>query len=65
MASFESAAATAIALAVLSGCFVLVRFVARIAFVKHVGPDDCLIMLAWAAAMALAIVTRQGTFPTL
>ncbi len=59
MTSFESAVVSAVALAVLSGCFVLVRFVARLAFVKHVGPDDILIALAWAAAVALAIVTHQ------
>ncbi|KAK5213399.1 hypothetical protein LTR41_000978 [Exophiala xenobiotica] len=59
MISSESAVVSAIALVVLSGCFVLVRFVARLAFVKHVGPDDILIVLAWAAAVALAIVTHQ------
>ncbi|KIX02689.1 uncharacterized protein Z518_08631 [Rhinocladiella mackenziei CBS 650.93] len=59
MSSFGSASATAIALAVLSGCCVLVRFWVRIAFVKHVGPDDYLIALAWAASVAMAIVTRR------
>ncbi|KIW48242.1 uncharacterized protein PV06_00849 [Exophiala oligosperma] len=59
MTSFESAVASAIALGALSGCFVLVRFVARIAFVKHVGPDDGLIVLAWGAAVALAVVAHQ------
>ncbi|KIW20068.1 hypothetical protein PV08_00643 [Exophiala spinifera] len=59
MTSFESAVASAIALGVLSGCFVLVRFVARIAFVKHVGPDDGLIALAWGASVALAVVAHQ------
>lgn len=59
MASFESAAVTAITLVALSGCFVFIRFLARIAFVKHVGPDDFLITLAWAAALGLAVVTQQ------
>ncbi|KAK4937793.1 hypothetical protein LTR10_021671 [Elasticomyces elasticus] len=61
MASFESAAVSAITLVALSGCFVFVRFVARIAFVKHFGPDDILIALAWAAALGLAVVTKQET----
>ncbi|KAI1627458.1 hypothetical protein EDD37DRAFT_262333 [Exophiala viscosa] len=61
MASFESAAVSAITLVALSGCFVFVRFVARIAFVKHVGPDDILIALAWAAALGLAVVTQEET----
>ena len=60
MASFESAAVSAITLAALSGCFVFVRFVVRVAFVKHVGPDDILIALAWAAALGLAVVTQEG-----
>ena len=59
MTSFDASANTAIALAVLSGCCVFVRLLARIAFVNHFGPDDCLIALAWAASVAMAIVTRQ------
>ncbi|EXJ88217.1 hypothetical protein A1O1_05147 [Capronia coronata CBS 617.96] len=59
MAAFSSASATAIALAALSGCCVLGRLLTRIAFVHHVGPEDCLIVLAWAAAVALAAVTQQ------
>lgn len=59
MISFESASAAAIALVVLSGCCVLVRFFSRVALVKHVGPDDYLIALAWGASLALAVVLRQ------
>lgn len=64
MGGFSSASATAIALVVLAGCCVLVRLLIRIAFVHHVGPDDYLITLAWAASMALAVVTGQRTYRT-
>jgi hypothetical protein len=60
MATFESASLVAVVLTVFSCLFVLVRLLARIAFVKHVGVDDCLIVLAAAAAIALAVVIRRG-----
>ncbi len=61
MISSESASAAAIALTVLSACCVSLRFFTRIAIVKHVGPDDYLIALAWAASLALAVVTCRRT----
>jgi len=60
MPTFAAASATAVALTVLSGCCVVARLLSRLAFVKHVGMDDCLITLAWSASLALAVVIAQS-----
>lgn len=64
MPAFSPASSTAVALTVLSGCCVVARLFSRLAFVKHVGIDDCLITLAWSASIALTVVTAQCKYYT-
>lgn len=60
MASLAPYAAAAVALTVLSACCVTARLFVRLTFVKNFGVDDCLIVLALAASIALTVVTAKG-----
>ena len=60
MASLAPYAAAAVALTVLATCCVAARLFVRLAFVKNVGVDDCLIFLALAASIALTVVTAKS-----
>ncbi|RVX74672.1 hypothetical protein B0A52_01799 [Exophiala mesophila] len=64
MASLAPYAAAAVALTVLATCCVAARLFVRLAFVKNVGVDDCLIFLALAASIALTVVTAKTNFNT-
>ncbi|KEF59543.1 uncharacterized protein A1O9_04387 [Exophiala aquamarina CBS 119918] len=65
MPTLSPISSTAVALTVLSGCCVVARLFSRLAFVKHVGIDDCLIAIAWSASLGLAVVIAQCKYSSL